>query len=169
MNGPQHFLEAERLLVLADYDQDHAPQTAATRRTDAQTHATLAQAAATALLAELFATHADVNHSHIDIWDDVVNGPQLEERPPVEEYPGELAHLRDLHTALGKAGETSEAINEFLIAHFSDSQIVDPQLTADEDHDGPSASELHEMDQADEAALDAAADEEFAADTEGQR
>lgn len=35
--------------------------------------------------------------------------------------------------------------------------------------DRPSATELHEQDQADEAALDAAADAEFIADTEGTR
>ncbi|MEE4547031.1 hypothetical protein V2S66_34345, partial [Streptomyces sp. V4-01] len=46
MNGPQHFLEAERLLALADYDSGHAPQAAADRRADAQVHATLAQTAA---------------------------------------------------------------------------------------------------------------------------
>lgn len=71
MTGPEHYREAEFLLAAADaYDQDGAPQTAAARRAEAQVHATLAQAAATALLAALFATHADINHPHDDAWDD---------------------------------------------------------------------------------------------------
>ncbi|MEE4546504.1 hypothetical protein V2S66_31630, partial [Streptomyces sp. V4-01] len=73
-----------------------------------------------------------------------VNGLPLETRRPVEEYPGELERLRALHTALGKAAGDNDALNDFLIDHFSDSRIVDPQL-------------------------DAAAEAEFAADTEGQR
>jgi hypothetical protein len=114
--GPEHYLAAEQLLDAADaYEADGAPQTAAARRTEAQVHATLAQAAATALLAELFATRADINHVHVDGWDDAT---------------------------------TSTA--------------------QDDDSDWPSASELHEMDQHDEAALDAA-EAEFATDTEGQR
>jgi hypothetical protein len=73
MNGPEHYREAEFLLAAADaYDQDGAPRTAADRRIEAQIHATLAQAAATALLAELFGTRADINHTHIDAWADAV-------------------------------------------------------------------------------------------------
>ncbi|MEE4540945.1 hypothetical protein V2S66_03055, partial [Streptomyces sp. V4-01] len=100
-----------------------------------------------------------------------VNGLPPETRKPVEQYPGELEHLRELLAAVGRTAPQSDASNpltEILIDHYSDARIVDAQLAA-EDHDGPGASELREMDQADEAALDAAAEAEFAADTEGQR
>lgn len=50
MTGPEHYLAAEELLLTADaYEQDSAPLTAASRRAEAQVHATLALAAATAL------------------------------------------------------------------------------------------------------------------------
>jgi hypothetical protein len=119
-SGPEHYREAEELLALAaDYEKDCAPHSAARCRTEAQVRAILAQAAATAMLAELFATHADISHSHVDSWDDVT-------------------------------------------AAFA--AATDEPTTADVF----SASELHEMDQADEAALDAMAEAEFAQDAEGQ-
>jgi len=52
MTGPEHYREAERLLAVADvYDEDGAWATAKARRAEAQVHATLALAAATALIA----------------------------------------------------------------------------------------------------------------------
>lgn len=53
MTGPEHYRKAEELLAVADdYEDDGAPQTARIRREEAQVHATLALAAATALIDE---------------------------------------------------------------------------------------------------------------------
>ncbi|MFD8577206.1 hypothetical protein ACFV1H_17975 [Streptomyces virginiae] len=53
MTGPEHYRKAEALLAVADdYEDDGAPQTARSRREEAQVHATLALAAATALIDE---------------------------------------------------------------------------------------------------------------------
>jgi hypothetical protein len=50
MTGPEHYRTAEDLLSTADeYDRDGAPATANARRAEAQVHAMLAMAAATAL------------------------------------------------------------------------------------------------------------------------
>lgn len=49
MTGPEHYRKAEELLAVADdYEDDGAHQTARNRREEAQVHATLALAAATA-------------------------------------------------------------------------------------------------------------------------
>ncbi|MFF8656765.1 hypothetical protein [Streptomyces huasconensis] len=54
MTGPEHYRAAEELLALAaNLDKGDAPQSATDCRTDAQVHATLALAAATALSAPL--------------------------------------------------------------------------------------------------------------------
>ncbi|GAA2929324.1 hypothetical protein [Streptomyces enissocaesilis] len=59
---------------------------------------------------------------------------------PQEEYPGELAHLRDLLRAVGRLADTQPKGNPLtvlLIDHYSDSRMVDAQL-AKEGHDlGP--------------------------------
>jgi hypothetical protein len=75
MNGPEHYREAERLIAGTDFKVEGEPfHNPPTERdvAEAQIHATLAQAAATALLAELFATRADINHTYIDAWADAV-------------------------------------------------------------------------------------------------
>jgi hypothetical protein len=52
MTGPEHFLKAERLLADADsYEDDRALELARDRRAEAQVHALLALAAATAMAA----------------------------------------------------------------------------------------------------------------------
>ncbi|MGW7053064.1 hypothetical protein [Streptomyces sp. NPDC054887] len=50
---------------------------------------------------------------------------------PQEEYPGELAHLRDLLRAVGRLADTQpegNPLTELLIDHYSDSRIADAQL-----------------------------------------
>ncbi|MFF3324912.1 hypothetical protein [Streptomyces sp. NPDC002889] len=49
----------------------------------------------------------------------------------VEEYPGELAHLRDLLRAVGRLADKQpegNPVTELLIDHYSDSRMVDAQL-----------------------------------------
>jgi hypothetical protein len=75
MTGPEHYIKAEDLLDAADaYDQDHAPQTAASRRAAAQVHATLALAAATATQADVSALAADISHRDVDAWNAAIPG-----------------------------------------------------------------------------------------------
>lgn len=52
-------------------------------------------------------------------------------KSPDEEYLGELAHLRDLLRAVGRAADKQpkgNPITELLIDHYSDSRIVDAEL-----------------------------------------
>lgn len=71
--GPEHYLEAERLLSVAKtYDSDSAPMTAAIRRQEAQVHALLALTAATATMADVAADAANMRHTVVDAWDKVI-------------------------------------------------------------------------------------------------
>lgn len=112
MTGPEHYRKAEELLLVAiAYEQDGAPKTGANRRADAQVHAILALAAATATGASVAAYAADINSNDVTAWELTAGSTQ-----PVPDEDDE-----------------------------------DPD-------DGFTAADLHEMDQHDEAALDAAAE-----------
>ena len=65
MNGPQHFVEAERLLAQIDQlDDTEAALTVAA----AQVHATLAQVAATVTLSDCTATRSNHPTAIVDRW-----------------------------------------------------------------------------------------------------
>lgn len=84
MNGPAHFGIAETLLEQADQahrDQDR-PAEAQTLLAQAQVHATLALAAATALPAIAAAAHVDDLERHERLWADITApGPRITPGP----------------------------------------------------------------------------------------
>jgi hypothetical protein len=73
MTGPEHYIEAERLLSgrnsLPEYDARPTAEDIAA----AQVHATLALAAATATQTSVSAFGADINHRDVDAWDDAAS------------------------------------------------------------------------------------------------
>ena len=73
MTGPQHYAEAERRLLMA-WEEDSTPERSTQLVAEAQVHATLAVAAATATQTSVAAFGADINHRDVDAWDDVT-GP----------------------------------------------------------------------------------------------
>ncbi|WP_301126847.1 hypothetical protein [Streptomyces cacaoi] len=80
MTGPEHYREAEALLVLgADYDSDGAAISAQRCRVEAQVHATLALAAATALVDE---TPRSDSHSEYRAWAEVAGSDYRVPEPP---------------------------------------------------------------------------------------
>ncbi|MFF8901718.1 hypothetical protein ACF082_30035 [Streptomyces lydicus] len=71
MNGPQHYREAERLADRAHhftYGDGGDPVTGAALAAEAQVHATLALAAATAGQTSVFAFAHDINDADVDAW-----------------------------------------------------------------------------------------------------
>lgn len=80
MNGPSHYTAAEKILeVLGQITKEQGGvrvDLATGLLAEAQVHATLAQAAATATLASLLASHAAINHTDIDAWDDATATPE---------------------------------------------------------------------------------------------
>lgn len=86
MNGPEHYREAERLADRAHhftYGDGADPVTGAALAAEAQVHATLANAAATAVLASVTAFAHDINDSDVDAWSEVsgVPAPAAEPEP----------------------------------------------------------------------------------------
>ncbi|MFH9248183.1 hypothetical protein ACH4LK_22475 [Streptomyces lydicus] len=71
MNGPEHYIEAERLADRVHhftYGDGGDPVTGAALAAEAQVHASLAQAAAVATLASMLAFAQDINDADIDAW-----------------------------------------------------------------------------------------------------
>lgn len=120
MTGPEHYAEAERRLLMG-WEEESTPERSAYLVAEAQVHATLALAAATAMGA---VDAADISTADLDAWREVSATRRIQQ------------------------------------VQYDDEPSVGDVMPA---------SELHELDRADEFALDAAADAEFATDTEGQR
>jgi hypothetical protein len=129
MTGPEHFrLAADTMAeyeVIVDQGGDPGDMLAA-----ATVHALLAQTAAFAMSQPVagMPDEQGLDQGDFDDWYAAVNGLPPETREPVEEYPGELEHLRALLASVGKAADGDDAMNDLLIDHYSDSRIVDPQL-----------------------------------------
>lgn len=73
MNGPQHYREAERLIKSADffiYGDGAAPVAGAAMAAQAQVHATLALAAATAMHATVDGTELGPGEGEFQAWYD---------------------------------------------------------------------------------------------------
>lgn len=143
MTGPEHYIEAEELLLTAvAYEQDGAPLTAAARRAEAQVHATLA-------------TVAPAEPQPV---------PQPEPYLPV----ALSIRLRELHQNnrgdCGTCADETGGAMRWPCDTFTALDAAERQLSPVEDEPSidevMSASEQHELDQADEFALDAAADAE---------
>ncbi|BBB01017.1 hypothetical protein RVR_8248 [Actinacidiphila reveromycinica] len=71
MNGPDHYREAERRLLMA-WEDDSTPERSMQLVAEAQVHATLALAAATATQTSVSAFSADINSRDVDAWDDAI-------------------------------------------------------------------------------------------------
>lgn len=69
MNGPQHYLQAERRLLMA-WEEDRVPEDVAHLVAEAQVHATLALAAATAMHATVDGTELGVGEDEFQAWYD---------------------------------------------------------------------------------------------------
>lgn len=67
MNGPQHYREAERRLLMA-WEEDRVPEDVAHLVAEAQVHATLAVAAATALHASVVGTELGPGEDEFQAW-----------------------------------------------------------------------------------------------------
>lgn len=67
MNGPQHYQEAERRLLMA-WEEDSTPERNAHLVAEAQVHATLALVAATAEQAGIAATAHDIRSAALNEW-----------------------------------------------------------------------------------------------------
>lgn len=67
MNGPQHYREAERRLLMA-WEEDRVPEDVAHLVAEAQVHATLALAAATAMHANVDGTELGPGEDEFQAW-----------------------------------------------------------------------------------------------------
>lgn len=140
MTGPEHYTTAERLLaesrtIMRPNDEGHCE--ADRMIAEAQVHATLAQTAALAMSQPVagMPDEPGLDQADFDDWYAALNGLPPEARKPVEEYPGELAHLRSLLSAVKHAAPTAdpEAANpltKILIDYYSDARIVDHTLAS---------------------------------------
>jgi DNA-binding XRE family transcriptional regulator len=71
MNGPEHYREAERRLLMA-WEEDRVPEDVAHLVAEAQVHATLAQVAATADLAAAYSYTNECSGVAIEDWAEVL-------------------------------------------------------------------------------------------------
>lgn len=74
MNGPEHYREAERRLLMA-WEEDRVPEDVAHLVAEAQVHATLAQVAATADLAAAYSYANECSGVAIEDWAEVLGLP----------------------------------------------------------------------------------------------
>ncbi|MGW4663245.1 hypothetical protein [Streptosporangium sandarakinum] len=84
MTGPEHYREAERLVREADAED--APEWVTARAAQAQVHATLALAAATALLGPAVAVDIseglDLNDPDLNAWIEAAGAKSAEQSSP---------------------------------------------------------------------------------------
>ncbi|MFJ1647926.1 hypothetical protein [Streptomyces sp. NPDC088258] len=71
MNGPEHYREAEHRLLMA-WEDDRDPENVRHLLAEAQVHATLALAAATAGQMAVNAFRDDINSTDVEQWADVM-------------------------------------------------------------------------------------------------
>lgn len=132
MTGPEHYHIAEKTMTEYELvlEQGGDPGDVLAYAT---AHFLAAQVAVAAMSQPVVGMPDEpgLDQEEFDDWYAAVNGLPVEARHPVESYPGELDHLRDLLAAVNRAAnenKLSEPFNDLLIDHFSDTRIVDAQL-----------------------------------------
>lgn len=75
MTGPEHYREAERRLLMA-WEEDSTQERSTQLVAEAQVHATLALAAATAVDTGVNAFRDDINSADVEEWAAVMHRPE---------------------------------------------------------------------------------------------
>lgn len=193
MNGPEHYREAERLLDQAHhytYGDGADPTTGAALAAEGIGHATLAQAAATAMQAAVDGSEPGMGSGEFDAWYSAagVKPTAAPTRAPAPDSTAahELDVLRIVvaqllhHEATSADGQAHEVLVRFRnglagttygdrVLEIAESLMRDLEYDPSDEpttSDLFTADELHEMDRDAEFAADAAADAENTAAVE---